>query len=178
MLTGIYRGPVRQLSSDFTDVTEVEWSHKFILCNSRSRYHAQFSQDCTVLPFSSLQMSYADDWWVRVRSYEFCTKATACDCDACVRLKKAAQQIDDLTWWTDDDAADAIARAQLAIAEARETLHELHAADRRSVMRYGRHLEDVPRGELYIRSEKDDHEEFGEDYESVEEVSGSYILRY
>lgn len=109
------------------------------------------------------------DWsFTQPRSYEFYMKATACDCDACVRLKKAAAQIDDITWWTDDEAADCIVNAQKAIAEARAKLHELHAADRQCVKKYARHLEDTPREELYVRSED---AKFDEEYESIEGVS-------
>ena len=38
-------------------------------------------------------------------------KRAVCDCDDCVRLEKAAEQIDDIPWWTDDEAARAVAKA-------------------------------------------------------------------
>lgn len=79
--------------------------------------------------------------------------SNACDCDDCVRLKKAADQIDDMNWYDNDQAAKVVAEAQKALWQARKKLHQLHAADRYSVRKYGRHLKDTPREELYFRSE-------------------------
>lgn len=79
-------------------------------------------------------MAYLSDNWVDdlARSYpNFDPKrGKFCPCNDCARLKKAAAQIDDITWWTGDEAARAVVKAQKAIWEARKTLDRLHRSGR------------------------------------------------
>lgn len=94
-----------------------------------------------------------------------------CDCDECVRLKDAARKLDDVTCWTNDDAAKAVVKAQQAVWEARKKLHKLHTADRSSVKKCGEHLPGLPRERMYIRSECEWDHELDRDDVVSEEVS-------
>ena len=82
-------------------------------------------------------------------------KDTACDCDDCIRLKRAARQIDDITWWTGDEGAEAVAKAQKAVWEARKKLHGLHFADRTRFQLTGQHIYGISEECKYIRSEEE-----------------------
>ncbi|PPJ54647.1 hypothetical protein CBER1_07668 [Cercospora berteroae] len=61
----------------------------------------------------------------------FCDSSTRetyapCNCNDCARFKRAADQIDDVQCWTDNDVSDSLFEAQKSLWRARKALHKLH----------------------------------------------------